>query len=74
MAPTIDPSVRSDFRRALKRLQSPSGVMTPADHIDVMRRLMHSIDSDARIGVTPDGRQLVNLAAHAVIVATEVQG
>jgi hypothetical protein len=73
MPPTIDPSVRSDFRRCVKRLQSPNGVMTPADHIDVMRRLMHTIDRDARIGVMPETRQLVNLAAHAIVVATEAQ-
>jgi hypothetical protein len=74
MPPTIDPSVRSDFRLCVKRLQSPSGMMAPADHIDVMRRLVHAIDRDARLGAMPETRQLVTLAAHALVLATEAQG
>jgi hypothetical protein len=72
MAPMIDPSVRSDFRRALKRLESPSAAMMPADHVDIMRRLLHAIEHDVRTGHKPDERQLVNLAAHALIVAMEL--
>lgn len=66
MPPILEVPVSQALRRHMRRLASASAPSTPAERLDVMRRLMAAIDGSARAGFAPEESQLVSLAAHAL--------